>query len=234
MHPTLVLICCQSNRQNFDLWFLLKKFCRWRCMLCLYSLSLLVITTLLFLYVFQTSCCCCEQKVQDQPESSNDTFNHVHGFGLSFFPVLLIRESLKRHLLKRKRHRLSLKLVLTPKRTVIPCVWSVSNNVPLSPGITHTLMLSPEEGHAALLPSWPAGGQREQLYKSWLYKNTGRRSSWELILPRQPQTVNYKGLTWFLRSPGTSNSQPGCVKLAQLAPLQMCFSLLFHCIRSIP
>lgn len=88
------------------------------------------------------------------------------------------------------------------------------------------LILCSEEHPAAPLPSWPAGGQREQLYKSWLYKNTARRSSWELTLPRQPQTVNYRELTWFLRSLGTSNSQTGSIK--PLASLQICFPPLCH------
>lgn len=111
-----------------------------------------------------------------------------------------------------KRQWYSFKRLLTSKTVIIHCKPSLSPVIYL----LHTLIVCPEEGHAALLPSWPAGGQREQLYKSWLYKNTGRRSSWELTLPRQPQTVNYRELTWFLCSPGTSNSQTGSIKPCSL------------------
>lgn len=89
---------------------------------------------------------------------------------------------------------------------------------------THSRCWGLRTGPAAPRPSWPAGGQRERLNKSRLHKKRkkgpGRRSSWELTLPGQPQTVHYRGLTWFLRSPGTSN--------------KICFPLLFHCISSIP
>ena len=96
----------------------------------------------------------------------------------------------------------------------------------------------PEEGHAAApLPSWPARGQQEQLYKSWLYKKkwkiSGRSSSWELTPPRQPQTVNYRGgLTWFLRFPGDIKQSDG-------APLNSLHfrsdsALLFRRVGSIP
>jgi len=89
------------------------------------------------------------------------------------------------------------------------CGVSVKAFMSLQAFISHiqTFILSPERDHVAPLPSWPTGGQREPLHKSQLYKNTGRRSSWELTLPGQPQTVNYRGLTWFQRSPGTSNSE---------------------------
>lgn len=53
-------------------------------------------------------------------------------------------------------------LLLKSKRIVSPSLLSVLESA------SHTcmLVLCPEEGHASLVPPWPAGGQREPLYKS--------------------------------------------------------------------
>ena len=81
----------------------------------------------------------------------------------------------------------------------------------------------PEEGHAAaLLPSWPARGQQEQLYKSWLYKKkkkiSGRSSSWALTPPSQPQPANYRGGAYMIPAfpRGHQTVGRGSVKLAAL------------------